>query len=80
MSKKRAAEDLQPEDMAVQLNQEQVAALEFTLENLPPPQRCVGPILETLLKAYNASNPPHKKSLLVRLPFYDALCVMRRWN
>ena len=78
MSKKRAAEDLQPEDIAVQMDQEQAAALELTLKNLPPPQRCLGPVLETLLKAHNASNPPHKKSLSVNLPFYDALCVMRR--
>ena len=51
--------------MSLELDEEQIAALELIPESLRPSLKCLVPVLDSIRKAYSDVIPPHRKALPV---------------
>lgn len=64
ISKRKALGD-PPRHLSLELDEEQVAALQLVPENLHPNLECLIPVLDAIRKAYGNVVPPHRKALPV---------------
>lgn len=54
-----------PKLLSLELDEEQVAALQLVPEKLHPNLKCLIPVLDSIRKAYSNVVPPHRKALPV---------------
>ena len=78
MSKRKTTEGQEQERLALNVDEEQLAALQLVPQNLHPNLKCLEPLLESIRKAYSGTIPPHKRSLPVNQSLYDALYVYEK--
>ncbi|MCJ1396251.1 Molybdopterin synthase catalytic subunit [Xylographa bjoerkii] len=66
MPKTKSTDDRSKNPLSVELDDEQIAALQFIPDNLHPGLKCLAPVLETIRKAYEGVLPPHKRAVPTR--------------
>lgn len=65
MSKRKSSGDRAGYPSSLELDEEQIAALELMSDSLDPSMKCLGPVLDAMRKACSDVIPPHKRVLPV---------------
>ena len=65
MSKRKASGDLSGDPISLELDEEQIAALQLIPDSLHPSLKCLVPVLDSIRKAYSDVTPPHSRALPV---------------
>ena len=64
MSKRRSSGE-RTDPLSLELDEEQIAALELIQDSLHPNLKCLMPVLDSIRKAYSDVIPPHRRALPV---------------
>ena len=63
--------------MSLELDEEQIAALELMSDSLHPSLKCLVPVLDSIRKVYSDVIPPHRRALPVNLiKLYDEMIIL----
>ena len=65
MTKRKSSGDRTRSPLSLELDEEQIAALELIPESLHPSLKCLVPVLDTIRKAYSDVIPSHRRALPV---------------
>jgi len=65
MSKRKSSGNRTGNPLSLELDEEQIAALELIPESLHPNLKCLVPVLDSIRKAYSDVIPPHRRVLPV---------------
>ena len=65
MSKRKFSGNRTGNPLSLELDEEQMAALELIPDSLHPNLRCLVPVLDSIRKAYSDVIPPHRRVLPV---------------
>ena len=65
MSKRKASGDRSGNHVFLELDEEQIAALQLVPDLLHPSLKCLVPVLDSIRKAYSGVIPPHRRALPV---------------
>ena len=66
MSKRKSSGDRTGNPLSLELDEEQIAALELIPDSLHPSLKCLVPVLDSIRKAHSDVVPPHRRALLVK--------------
>ena len=77
MSKRKSSNDASRDLPFIELDQEQVAALERVPDSLHPNLKCLVPVLDAIRKAYTDEVAPHRRVLPVTTAIsYDHAVIL----
>ena len=65
MPKRKASGDRSGKSVSLELDEEQIAALQLIPDGLHPQLKCLVPVLDSIRKAYSDVIPPHRRALPV---------------
>ena len=82
MSKQKSTDDGTQNHLSmIELDEEQIAALELMKDNTHPHLQCLVPILDSIRKAYSDKLPPHRRALPVTtIVFHDWRMFLMFWQ
>ena len=77
MSKRNSSGDGTGNPLSLELDEEQIAALELIPDILNPSLKCLVPVLDSIRKAHSDVIPPHRRALPVNtIILYDQKIIL----
>ena len=77
MPKRKASGDRSGNPISLELDEEQIEALQLIPDSLHPSLKCLVPVLNSIREAYSDVIPPHRRALPVNtIILYDQKAIL----